>query len=149
MQSRFSRAHCRARFGPNFGFDATATNGSCDVAAFKEQHLRASLLRRRAARPCDRGNHYSLATSVRVAKSAIKILLCDCAHRFGRTGILACPFVLLLESWQASWTDRNVGPTLVWAGAQVAAPASLLPRCLDWPVAALSSGAGNRLPRQQ
>ena len=68
VQCGFTRAHSLARFGPNFCFDATAAYGSRRLAILKEEHLGATLLRRRATCSRDCGDYYAFTTLVMLFK---------------------------------------------------------------------------------
>src|ERR1043166_5675855 len=82
MQRRFSRAHCFARFGPHFGFDAAAADCARGVAILEEEHLGAASLRRRTARVGNGGDDDSLSALVRFANQTIKVLLRNSAHNY-------------------------------------------------------------------
>src|SRR4051812_17483981 len=75
MQFGLARSHCRFRFGPNFRLDTTAADGSRNLAVLKEKHLRAALLRRRAARVCDRGHDHAFTACSSFVDQAIEIAL--------------------------------------------------------------------------
>src|SRR5712691_1673009 len=80
MQRGFAGVHCDARLGPNFGFDAAAADCARHFAILEKEHLRATLLRRRAARVRHGGNDNALATCARIVDQAIEIALCNGAH---------------------------------------------------------------------
>ena len=75
MQLRLARTHSRFGFGPNFRLDTTATNGTRDFSVFEEEHLRATLLGRRATRMRDGGDDNSFTTCTGFIDQAIKFAL--------------------------------------------------------------------------
>src|SRR6185436_10594953 len=69
-----------ASFGPNLCLNTTATHSSRCLAVYKEEHLGAALLRRRATGSSDCGDRYTFATLVSLGHHSIKVHLCNCAH---------------------------------------------------------------------
>ena len=75
MQLRLARTHSRFGFGPNFRLDTTATNGTRDFSVFEEEHLRATLLGRRATRMRDCSDDHSLTARTGFIDQAIEFTL--------------------------------------------------------------------------
>src|ERR1700720_4771975 len=80
MKGGFAGVHCKARLGPDFGFDAAAADCTRNFPIRKKEHLCAALLWRRAARVGHGRNDNALAPCARFVDQATEIALCNGAH---------------------------------------------------------------------